>query len=138
MSKYKFTPGPWEVIHTDDNLCMSMTIIAPKGLFLGGETFGMLSNEQPEKLGKLIAVTFHQLDPIVGFDACERDEDDGNAHLIASAPEMYEALEKFNEQLNRSLTCTTEGELGKAVAWICNEGKALIDRVLLKAQGGQQ
>lgn len=95
MSDVKFTPGPWEVVNTDDNLCMSMTVITPRGLFERNETNGMLSDESSDKLGKIIAVTFHQIDPIVGLEACDKNEDDGNARLIASAPEMYESLKIY-------------------------------------------
>ena len=136
MNEAMFTPGPWEVVYRDDESCMQMTVITPKGLMMPTSNEGQLDFEQDEKLEKVIAITYHQLKPIVGYDASEKDEEDANAHLIAAAPEMYAALEKFKKQLNRALTCTTEEELGKAVEWICGEGKTLIDEVLLKAQGG--
>lgn len=128
MSEAKFTPGPWEVVHTDDNLCMSMTVITPKGLFEDKQTYGMLSNEPSGKLGKIIAVTFHQLEPIVGFEACEKDEDDGNAYLIAAAPEMYEALLKVEGLLNELRN--NHGIYG----W--SGEKAILDAIS-KAQGGE-
>ena len=62
---------------------------------------------------------------------------EADANLIATAPEMYEALRKFKEHITWVMTCTTEEELGKSVDWICGEGQTLIDEVLIKAQGGQ-
>lgn len=125
MNKPKFTPGPWEVVHTDDDSCMSMTVIAPKGLFDPNNS-GRLSNEDHEKLEKVIAITFHQLMPIAGFEACEKDEDDGNAFLMAAAPDMYEALRELLELLE-------EHEPN----WYLKKHFTKASQALAKAQGGE-
>lgn len=93
MTTYKkYTKSPWEVVYRDDDHCMSMTVIAPKGSM--GETSNIcrLSAHSIEEQQKPLAITWHQLTPWAGHEALDRDEEDGNDTLMAMAPEMFELL----------------------------------------------
>lgn len=90
----KFTPGPWEIVHRDDDYSMCMTVIAPKGAMTPTDNVMCLSDD-PDRF-KAIAVTNHQISPCVGL-AYNCDELCANARLISKAPEMFELLKEFKE-----------------------------------------
>ncbi|MFZ3132694.1 MAG: hypothetical protein WA125_16735 [Desulfosporosinus sp.] len=125
MNKPKFTPGPWEVVYRDDESFMSMALIAPKGL-MNPDNMGRLIDEPTEIQEKVIAITHHQLAPMAGYEACEKDEEEGNAGLMAAAPEMYEALNEIMEQLE--LMPLSEHVLSAI---------SIYERAIFKAQGGE-
>ena len=68
----KYTPGPWEIVYRDDDQCMCMTVIAPKGSM--GETGNVCRLSDDPKQGEVIAISFHQLIPQASMEAFDRDE----------------------------------------------------------------
>lgn len=105
-----FTPGPWEIIgHSDDDECR-------------------IRQTESVKHGK-------------GFYSeitiCEQINRMGNAHLIAAAPELLEALELAAETLRRyegyHRAKQTQESLDKAIA---NQQLAMrFEAVIAKARG---
>jgi hypothetical protein len=74
MSESKFTPGPWAAIEIEEGL---FHVHSPKG---------ERHNPVP------VAVLDHHRD---GHEATRTVTTPANAHLIAAAPEMYEALQRL-------------------------------------------
>jgi hypothetical protein len=74
MSDTKFTPGPWAAIEIEEGL---FHVHSPKG---------ERHNPVP------VAVIDHHRD---GHEATRTVTTPANAHLIAAAPDMYEALTKM-------------------------------------------
>lgn len=91
------TPGPWEVVHRDDNNYMSMTLVAQKGVFDTPDNVRQLRDEPDHVQERVIAITFHQSLPIVGDHAIDCNQERGNAKLIALAPEMADAIRAFGQ-----------------------------------------
>src|ERR1700761_8570168 len=83
MSEPKFTPGPWEVRSDSYSEIITSKIDGCDALSIG-------STVDP---GFTIAVAFSDVSGISAKD---------NAHLIAAAPEMYEALKVALEVLHTS------------------------------------
>jgi hypothetical protein len=135
MDKSKFTPGPWEVVYRDDESFMCMTLIAPKGL-MNPDNVGRLIDEPIETQEKVIAITHHQLLPMAGHEACEKDEEEANAELMAAAPDMYKALRHALWFIENGI------EFGYIRLPNVNSGdtaletQILILKALAKAQGG--
>jgi len=73
MTEAKFTPGPWHPPHfTDaDTTC----------------DCGHVFSEHQEHMGSVCTVRWDKDD--LGFDAQRKSEAIANAHLIASAPDLY-------------------------------------------------
>ena len=136
MNKSKHTPGPWEVVYRDDESFMCMTLIAPKGL-MNPNNVGRLIDEPTEVQEKVIAITFHQLLPFSGYQAFDKDEQEANDRLIASAPEMLEALEGclalFALGVN-AMNKRSDPDEKRAKA---REIEANVIRVIAKAKGGE-
>ena len=136
MDKPKHTPGPWEVVYRDDESFMSMALIAPKGL-MNPDNVGRLIDEPLEIQGKVIAITHHQLTPMTGYEACENDEEDSNAELMAAAPEMYEALQHALQFIENGTTLgyiqMPDTDSGDAAL----ETPSVIRKALTKAQGSK-
>lgn len=77
MSEAKFTPGPWHV---------------PTGPFVGGLSVEVRADDYFIKCpGSGGAMSLTQT--VCKLDWSETEEWEANAHLIAAAPELYEALE---------------------------------------------
>lgn len=110
MSEAKFTPGPWELetVRTQVGVC--------------------------HKIGKLGSST--RITSACLYDDCYSDKPGdlqllADAHLIAAAPDMYEALKAAREKALASIPSAigfTQGDL-QAIANICN--------VALKKASGQ-
>jgi hypothetical protein len=79
----KATPGPWEVVHRDDDHSMTMTVIAPKGS-MGNSSNVMRLSDDPNQ-ANVIAITWHQLTPWAGQEAFNNDQSDANDSFIAAA-----------------------------------------------------
>ena len=73
----QFTKGPWELFLTGDE----------RGIYIGLDLFGLSS--------KVVTT--------VDCDDLPKAEAQANAHLIAAAPELYEALKGASELINRIL-----------------------------------
>lgn len=69
----KFTPGPWKVWSDDEVYSDS-----------GGEKLVVVPDSACGR-------------DVYGTDMVSRDESKRNAHLIAAAPDLYEALEEIEE-----------------------------------------
>jgi len=68
----------------------------------------------------------------VGADHLNADEDHANAHLIAAAPDLYEAGVKLQEWNDRE----NDGAIGfRDRVALCFEAFALLDAALAKARG---
>jgi hypothetical protein len=82
MSAPAFTPGPWRV-DGDDEGCDGVPYIE----IATGEssTYHVIAHVQP---------TFKQGQTLSDDDWSLEASDEANAHLIAAAPELYDALEK--------------------------------------------
>jgi hypothetical protein len=76
MTEPKFTPGPWAAIEIEEGL---FHVHSPKG---------ERHNPVP------VAVLDHHRD---GHEATRTVTTPANAHLIAAAPDMYEALKRVME-----------------------------------------
>lgn len=95
MTETKFTPGPWQ-------LCAHLKNINEEiGCSCGyrGVIFG------PEDAGFAICQPGHEPSP-AGQEGTEpprypRETEIANAHLIAAAPDLYEALEKATLELKQ-------------------------------------
>lgn len=113
MTDTKFTPGPWSVAADYDNklhVCSPWNDrVKPKN----SDTYGSY-------LGAHICEVPHQGEdaPVVTLTQAK-----ANAHLIAAAPELYEALDLFIDWMN-------EEEGAHA---LCDKGRA----ALAKARGEQ-
>lgn len=103
-NQLKFTPGPWEAVNRD-----TCQFIYAKGY---------------ER-------AICQVDSYSKGFGPDRDERDANAHLIASAPDIYEALEK---QLKNWIELIESGDAGH---WDPEEDAHVISMraVLAKARG---
>ena len=110
MSRH--TPGPWEMVHRDDQSFMSMTVIAQKGRM--GNTANVCRLFDDPNAEDVIAVVYHQLDPLAG-QGCEIEEAFGNAKLISLAPKLLDAL--------RELAASMDGCESREV----DNAKAIID-----------
>lgn len=91
------TPGPWEAIGTDPSE--------------GGDWFWIKAQPSPAMRGyskEIAAVNGSQDDPV----------QQSNAHLIASAPELLEALEECSRAL--SIVQVDQGQLS-SLGWECVE-----------------
>jgi hypothetical protein len=77
------TPGPWEVVYRDDDHCMTMTVIAPKGS-MGDSSNVMRLSDDPNQ-ANVIAITWHQLTPWAGQESFNNDQSDANDSFIAAA-----------------------------------------------------
>lgn len=102
MSKPQYTPGPWEVRH---------------GIIYGNSVGGCRMEEST-----------HMVAMIRGWGHLQYRDDgeavqDANAHLIAAAPDMYEAAEA-------ALECLEISGFGKAYV------EDLLRTALRKARGG--
>jgi hypothetical protein len=93
---FKHTPGPWEIVYRDDDRCMTMTVIAPKGSM--GETRNVMRLSDDPNQANVIAITWHQLTPWSGQEAFNNEQSDANDKLIAAAPELLE----FAQEVRRS------------------------------------
>jgi len=91
--KAKFTPGPWRKYK------MTMT---PE------DWASLCSGEYP------ITIVRRGQDVIAAVWADGDEEEQANAHLIAAAPEMYEALEDGRERLIKIAAILNGGELTPA------------------------
>jgi len=100
MSETKFTPGPWEV-RLDDS------------------TFGPKLEIHQEGAENRVPICERDL----GFNDDVDEESKANAHLIAAAPEMYEAIEGLLNVISE-----TRGEDARQAVIKANE-------VLAKARG---
>ncbi|MEQ3644793.1 MAG: hypothetical protein ABNH17_05460 [Paracoccus sp. (in: a-proteobacteria)] len=86
MSERKWTPGPWAI---DFSSIISKADALPAGRVHGygcGNDFVADLNDGE----------YHEY--------TDRDEQDANAHLIAAAPDLYEALDKVNRWFNGAET----------------------------------
>lgn len=108
----KFTPGPWEIVHRDDDYSMCMTVIAPKGAMTPTDNV-MCFSDDPNRF-KAIAITNHQISPLVG-EACDCDELAANARLISKAPEMFECLKEIVESVGSLASIRKAKELIKEI-----------------------
>ncbi|NIH74463.1 hypothetical protein FHV99_001670 [Ochrobactrum sp. P20RRXII] len=79
MSKTKFTPGPWEAGRAD--VASIVDGVDSKWIYGGGEYCAIASGRVTGSWETVMA----------------------NAHLIAAAPELYEALEASNEKIRTLL-----------------------------------
>lgn len=81
----------WEVVRRDDEMHMSMSVIAPKGLMGSLDSTELLS-EDPNR-DKIVAIVFHQCYPFVNNSKSLKFEDKNEIErLIAAAPEMLDLL----------------------------------------------
>ena len=96
MSETKFTPGPWIICIQDDNNCAN-TIFAKSQL----------------KDGRITAEDWD-------FDICttgiDHENYEANAHLIAAAPDLYEAVKDCVDVLKRNQYHTTTAYLERLLA----------------------
>jgi hypothetical protein len=88
----KHTKGErWEVVRRDDEMHMSMSVIAPKGLMGSLDSTKLLSKD-PNR-DKIVAIVFHQCYPFVNNSKSLKFEDKNEIErLIAAAPEMLDLL----------------------------------------------
>lgn len=88
----KHTKGErWEVVRRDDEMHMSMSVIAPKGLMGSLDSTELLS-EDPNR-DKIVAIVFHQCYPFVNNSKFLKFEDKNEIErLVAAAPEMFDLL----------------------------------------------
>lgn len=98
MTEPKFTPGPWRFV--DDGECSIDTPGDNTCRFIGKNSLPFAASFQHSAFGK--------------DDIC-----DANAHLIAAAPELYEALDRFVDWMNEeegahSLCDSARAALAKA------------------------
>lgn len=100
----KFTPGPWQAL-TNGNAYNSETVV----------TFKDAAD------GWICSV----------YDDCDTCAlpDDANAHLIAAAPELYEALKDLAEQVGK-MSPNSGDKKGRMIASLCGAAD-----VLAKARG---
>lgn len=85
MSEQKFTPGPWFIDETKGPWILGKTAQATIGIWA------------QKRFDDALAVNDHDVDPedekwLCGAWGKCSPEDFANAHLIATAPDMYEAL----------------------------------------------
>ncbi len=78
----KFTPGPWEV-----------------GVYRNGVPGIVYCNNA---LGSAVAVVYGEKLP---YSVFSREEEEANAHLIASAPLLFEALHRLEVTANSAAYC---------------------------------
>lgn len=121
MSAPKHTPGPWMVPHfaCDDHPCDCVYVL--------GEHGGM---------GSLAEVTVDNGLPISegGNDGPDLEQAKANAHLIAAAPEMLEAL---RAAVDANLLPTEPPASGDASSYIQQVRAAVMIRAAIaKATGG--
>lgn len=117
------TPGPWEIIDRDDDLSMAMNCIAQAGAM--GETVNSCRlNDDPNAI-KVIAITFHQIEPLAGMEC---DDDDNlscvnraraNARLIAAAPELLAALQQLRYACTDKAEAMADAAIAKATGRDC-------------------
>lgn len=108
MTDTKWTPGPWEFFEGEDN-----------------EYHGKIRDDI---LGTIVANDWHiaRIWDFNDADNAATEECQANAHLIAAAPELYEALEA-NMQLVHALTGATDD--------LANNILDLGNKALAKARG---
>lgn len=113
MKDTKFTPGPWCVPHFADDThpCMCISVVGMHG-GMGGICDIEIDN------GLLISEG--------GNDAPDIEQAKANAHLIAAAPDLYEALEW-------AVLNADESEAGRDDEWYANFERCAA--ALAKARG---
>lgn len=120
MSEAKFTPGPWAWFGTAGG-CPEIYLAtnhSGRRYVMGFQRWGLNGAQpsfQPEGRGMVKAKDLLQFEvgdqSIVGLDAAQKDTSvyrfqirgiaAPDAHLIAAAPELYEALDDLTEIANR-------------------------------------
>ena len=106
MRDTKFTPGPWAQVPQSN---------------------GSVMIARRHETGKQLSPHGLRLVCNVLVRGSSMSEDDANAHLIAAAPEMYEALERI---YGRLLMSERDGD-----AHITEEDGAMVEAALRKARG---
>ena len=108
----KFTPGPWEVWSDDEVYAES-----------GGEKLVVVPDSTCGR-------------DVYGADMVSRNESKHNAHLIAAAPELYEALIVARDYVQAELEMRKRSLAGHPQKWEVEERDlALINAALDKARG---
>lgn len=114
MSEPKFTKGPWRLTDSNDDTWIRVIANRVDQHDPHGEFIADCCNESPECV----------------------DEDKANAHLIAAAPELFEALVRIRETDEAALKELEGMELGHVD--LCDEVKELwdlADKAIAKALG---
>lgn len=115
MSERKHTPGPWEIIG-DDEVCEGVPCIDISAGEMGTSEHRPVAN---------VCCTLDE-----DGDFVIVDEDRANAHLIASAPDLLEALEEVLPAFRAYLR-----EAGDAHDWAISDRAA---EAIARAQGKKE
>ena len=117
--KLKFTPGPWH-------------ILVPKPRYGNRECHSIVDGGG-EYVAKTVVVSV-----LRGISSVKREERKANEHLIAAAPEMYDALKEVCENCDKLSNWEDLFNIGRPDGTImpkCPCKDCSVDKVLKKVRG---